>query len=670
MSDCKVEPARRGILKGLGVAVATGIGLTATSWQASAAATDGVTLPAGPVNRDIQLSDYCKGDGTDEAVALQAAFTAAAGGTLVIPPSFVVRSTATIRVPSGIRVVGYGRFSVLDFQVAADNLSWPRLEFDGSQDVRLESFTVDSTNATSRISGVGLLSFKGVQGLRAVDVISQHSPSTCWWFGNDANNPGHNTDVVLTDCQSLDSYADGLHISRNSDHFDVVNYRASGCADDGFAVVGYMQDGSNAWPAPSFIRLRGARIRNLTGACARGVAIVGGNNIDLDDVNVECVPGQGILVGRDAPTHFNHDVRIHGARVVSSGSSAFWVSNVRYFTGNDLRADSPGLDGLTFWGTAMDVDISSLTVNKPGKRVVDGTQRFSTDATMLAELGSALKAPITSAGLDRITLRGVTGSSPFTDGIRLAGESGRTSTRINLYDCLVRGVNRSGSGGSVYGVNLSNINGLSYDRLTVEPGANAFTSAFQLTNLCDVIRGLTTPTTSSDPALRGGESTISRAETTSSLVLTNRVLQLAFFTATKTEACTRVRLNTGNVAAGATPTLCRVGVYVVNADNSLSLVASSPNDRLLFKSANTAFTKVFSAPFIKCAGLRYAIGVLVVTPARLPTLAGANFSGASAEVTQMPRLAAQVAGQGNLPATISAAALTASRLIPYAVVLP
>lgn len=172
-------------------------------------------------------------------------------------------------------------------------------------------------------------------------------------------------------------------------------------------------------------------------------------------------------------------------------------------------------------------------------------------------------------------------------------------------------------------------------------------------------------------ALTSGESTIPRllADNVASLAMTSQLLRLAFHTAKKTETITQVRVMTGTTAAGATPSLVRIGVYTVDTAGDLTLVASTANDTALLAGANTVYTKALSASFTKSAGQRYAFGLLVVTAAAAPTIVGALIPG-STEGGVAPRLNANVAAQADLPATVAAGSLAGTTGIIYGVVVP
>lgn len=104
-----------------------------------------------------------------------------------------------------------------------------------------------------------------------------------------------------------------------------------------------------------------------------------------------------------------------------------------------------------------------------------------------------------------------------------------------------------------------------------------------------------------------------------------------------------------------------MGIYSVAANGDLTLVASTPNDTTLFAATFTSYSKALSAALNKVAGQRYALGLIVVTAAAIPSFigwAGVNASIFQATMLQSPTLAARMNGQVNLPANIPVGSLT------------
>ena len=179
-----------------------------------------------------------------------------------------------------------------------------------------------------------------------------------------------------------------------------------------------------------------------------------------------------------------------------------------------------------------------------------------------------------------------------------------------------------------------------------------------------------------DDELASGESSLPRNEIGASSTQTSQVLRLTFFKPRKSEAITSVRLSTTGTAAGATPTLIRIGIWEADVDNSsatFTLVASTPNDTSLLAATNTRYTKALSSTWNKRAGIRCAAGLLVVTAAAAPTVAGSVRVGSGDEYLEWPPNGGSITGQADLPNTFTMASLVAgssSVSRPYVAFIP
>jgi hypothetical protein len=151
-------------------------------------------------------------------------------------------------------------------------------------------------------------------------------------------------------------------------------------------------------------------------------------------------------------------------------------------------------------------------------------------------------------------------------------------------------------------------------------------------------------------------------------------LNLTGFRALNTRGYTQVRIFTGTTAAAATPTLARIGLYSIAADGTATLEAATANDTALFNAANTAFTKTLSSTFNAVAGNNYALGVIVVSGAAVPSFIGVAQSTSAGFLASLlgaaPKASSVFAGQTDLPASISNANQTPSALNIQAVLLP
>ena len=173
--------------------------------------------------------------------------------------------------------------------------------------------------------------------------------------------------------------------------------------------------------------------------------------------------------------------------------------------------------------------------------------------------------------------------------------------------------------------------------------------------------------------LTTGEETMPRDAVSSAVVgISSQVLRLSYFTARKTETTTQVKMWTGSTAAGATPTLCRMGLYSIDATTGDgTLVASVANDTTLWAAATTAYTRSWSTPYAKVAGQRYAFAAIIVSGAAIPQFIGiAVGTSLSSEYLIAPKLGGALASQSDLPSTFLNSSVVVSVVRHYASILP
>lgn len=160
--------------------------------------------------------------------------------------------------------------------------------------------------------------------------------------------------------------------------------------------------------------------------------------------------------------------------------------------------------------------------------------------------------------------------------------------------------------------------------------------------------------------LTDGVSTMGRALAVSNSRDTiSQRLNLTYFTSVKSFTSSQVRTYSGSVAAAATPTVCRIGLYLIAANGDGTLVASTANDTALWATQNTLYTKAWSTPYALVSRQRYALAFLVVTAGATPTWVGALLASGAATAgpiaTFAPRMTGLIAGQSDLPASFLAA---------------
>lgn len=147
-------------------------------------------------------------------------------------------------------------------------------------------------------------------------------------------------------------------------------------------------------------------------------------------------------------------------------------------------------------------------------------------------------------------------------------------------------------------------------------------------------------------------------------------IRLVYFQAPRTETITQLAVVTGTTGAGATPTLVRWGVYSVAGNGDLTLAGAIANDTTALAVASTRYLRSLTSSYGSVAGNWYAFGIMVVTGAALPTLAGISLNAATAQASASPRISGQLAGQTDLPSSILAGNVAASNALILGEVLP
>lgn len=168
-----------------------------------------------------------------------------------------------------------------------------------------------------------------------------------------------------------------------------------------------------------------------------------------------------------------------------------------------------------------------------------------------------------------------------------------------------------------------------------------------------------------------GQSTILRRDVLTSAVGTlSGTLRLTYFTAVKSFIANNIRTGTGGIAAAATPTLCRVGIYQVDPlDKSITLIGSIANDTTLWAVSSTEYLSALTTPTPIVMGVRYAVGILCVSALATPSFYGENIV-LPAVAARDYRISAAIGGQADLPASLTDAQQGGNAANIYTEILP
>jgi len=270
------------------------------------------------------------GDGrTDDTAALQEALDALEPGQrlrLADGATYAHSDVLVLTVPD-VEVVGDAELVATDeerssFQVEAD-------------DVVLRDLVLSTPDTTQRWSSEDQqrLLLRGTTGVEVRDVTVRGSAAAGVFVA------GASSDFLLDGVRVEDTRADGIHITQGSTDGRVVDVSTEGTGDDGVAVVSYAQDGA----ACARIEVVSPVVR---GSAARGVSVVGGEDVSWEDVDVAGTGAAGVYIATEGDPYFttstsgvvvdggsvvdaNTDTEIdHGAVLLYDGSDDSELSDV------------------------------------------------------------------------------------------------------------------------------------------------------------------------------------------------------------------------------------------------------------------------------------------------------------------------------------------------------
>jgi Collagen triple helix repeat (20 copies) len=181
------------------------------------------------------------------------------------------------------------------------------------------------------------------------------------------------------------------------------------------------------------------------------------------------------------------------------------------------------------------------------------------------------------------------------------------------------------------------------------------------------IPGLVSPSPALEcEILTSGFTNIHRvAATNGAATITSGMCTLNYFTTSQPWAIKSVGVFTGTIAAGPTPTLCKVGLYSVAGNGDLTLIGATPNTPTMWNAVSTPSYVDLLVTTNLLADSRYAIALLCVSAAAMPSQACAT-TAQSTMVALSPRLTGYLAGQSDLPSFIAAASVVNTSRIQIA----
>ncbi len=431
----------------------------------------------------------------------------------------------------------------------------------------------------------------------------------CRFFNCKDAGWGFNQEVVVIGCHSQMSCDNGFSISRGNQKVSIT-----GCTVENAAYDGMWLSGFTGTAGPQGFACTGNVIKNVgqTGIRVQDAptwGTISGNTID-----------KGYYRGdADAPT----DSSIYGILIRGSSSS-------------------PGTPGTSI---AYGIKVDGNTILHAPKAAIgyDGATACAITNNLIVDCGTQYLADGTTAiaSNDQTQNIGVLCSFPTTVSGCVVRNNDVVDSRTTPY--------------TNYAVWPVQVAGALITGNTMVGARNASNMAATL----DAHNAM---------LLDSGQETIPRwAASNQAINMSSGALRVTYFVARRAGTVTGIRIPSGSTPAGATPSLVRFALYSVDpSTGNLTLMSATASDTSLFAATFTSYTRNLAAAQTLVAGQLYAIGVIVVTAAAVPQVAGGNYASGQENLTS-PQFCAVLTAQSDIPSSITAGSLTSTVTAVYAV---
>lgn len=403
--------------------------LSASEYNLNATRTDAAYDAAGCAKPE----DYgASGDGTNVAAttaALQDAFNALGPGkTLLIADGKIYAHNAVLNLTTnGGKIIGGGEIRATSEDTSAVIISGDHVKV---EDVK---FTCPTT--TSRGSAINhhKLTLDGCTG----SVLRR-----CTVDGSKAGGIFLNTasQFLVDSCTVLNTRSDGIHATDGSTQGVISNCRTDNTGDDGIAVVSYEVFGTPC----SDIVIHGFEVND---AAARGISVVGGNNIRYFDGRIDGTTAAGIYVACEGTPYFTYgvsDVVIDTVHVSNANTAAPSVDQggvtVHNGRGAGYSIDRVAISNTSFYNTNASASRQIGLVNTGGGTMTNillGRAFFSGTGPSTVLATSGVGSYRADSSVTGILLNPVSGDqilqiTKASDTERVIAVVGNTDANLNL----------------------------------------------------------------------------------------------------------------------------------------------------------------------------------------------------------------------------------------------
>lgn len=239
---------------------------------------------------------------------------------------------------------------------------------------------------------------------------------------------------TINNCRVSDTLADGIHCTGGSHHITITNCTVTNPGDDMFPVVSYLGDTAGITHDITFQDNTGVWNKGLPNDSARGMACVGGNNVNFIHNSVTGTNAAGMIITSESSfntfaasnvTATNNTITDacisgptgHGGILVY-GRSGFVTSNVLLDSNQVINSGNQGIDIREF---VDGIKVTNCTIDTTGSSTVSSTVQ------------PGIKVIGTGGGCNNLEVSNSTIKNTGSDGIKI-GTTGTGYCKILTND--------------------------------------------------------------------------------------------------------------------------------------------------------------------------------------------------------------------------------------------
>lgn len=303
-----------------------------------------------------------KGDGvTNDQTAIENALIAAAttNGVVHVPEGVYLHDSVLV-IPDSVTLMGFGELRATDTGLVTDSAPQHAVILSG-YGAELKDVTISTDwagSSQSNNNGCGVL--VNAAHNFTIDNVKVRNSATAGILSSGGIRGS------ITGCFVKNTLKDGIHMTNVTQDVLISGNRCDSTGDDGIAVVSYVSQGAKC----NNIQITGNEVKN---GSARGISVVGGNNVTISDNTITNIVYAGLYIGSEATVTSYGSTNIQGSNntLDSTGaSSPESYASIQIYGRADYPTENVKFEG----GSASNCRYIGVTVSNPSE-AIDSTTK-------------------------------------------------------------------------------------------------------------------------------------------------------------------------------------------------------------------------------------------------------------------------------------------------------